>query len=177
MKNTILKPLTIILLLAIIACQPSRKKVHEQIKQLEQEIFDTQSFTLDEAKAEALSKAYREYIDTYPDDSLSADYLFKLSEISGALGKHGESVELLEELIEKYPDYRKLPDALFLKGFILEDKLHNLNKAQRAYEELISKFPEHPYAENAKVIIENLGVPADSLVKRFESNQNTAGSQ
>jgi outer membrane protein assembly factor BamD (BamD/ComL family) len=171
MKHRLFIILSMSGLLLLGACQSPQKKAKEEIEKMEQAMLDTQTFTIDNEKAAELSLAYRDYIKEYPEDTVCADYLYKLCEISSATGKHGEAVTYLDQLIESYPDWKKLPDAMFLKGFILEDKMQNLNTAQKAYQALIDRFPEHPFSENARVIIQNLGISADSLVKRFEEQQ------
>ena len=171
MRNKTVFIAAITLIIGLSACVSPKEKARENITQLEQSMFDSQTFTIDPQKAEELLKVYRSFVDAYPEDTLCPDYLYKMAEVKGSVGKHGDAVVLLDELIQKYGDWKRLPDAMFLKGFILEDKLHNLTEAQKAYQRLIDRFPGHAFSENARVIINNLGVSADSLVRRFEAMQ------
>jgi tetratricopeptide (TPR) repeat protein len=172
MKKIAIFSMLFVITFALTSCDSAKNKARLKIQQLEQDMLDAQTFMIDDEKAAELNLALMDYIKEYPEDTICADYLFKLAEISSGLGRYGDAVNHLDNLIENYSAWKKLPDALFLKGFILEDKMMNLSKAKKAYQELIDRFPDHPFSENAKVIIENLGIPSDSLIKRFEEQNS-----
>ena len=45
-----------------------------------------------------------------------------------------------------------------------------LAKAKATYQEFINKYPNSELAEDAKITIENLGIPAEEILKNVQGN-------
>jgi len=100
------------------ACTRPQEKLAAQIKEQEESLFGgNQSQTLDTAKASAIVNLYLAYADQYPDDTLSADMLFKAGDITNGLGRIEDAITFFGR-VQRYPNYQRTPDALFLQGFI-----------------------------------------------------------
>ena len=173
MKNLKLLSIFIIISGIIISCSSPKEKSLKNIKTLEENLFADNIENFDMKKAEELLNAYTDFAKSFPDDENSDEYLFKAADISMNIGQYKKSIELLDKLITNYPDFEKIPECMHLRGFIYEDKLDNLGKAETSYRELIEKYPEHILAENAKACIENLGIPAEELIRRWEAKNDS----
>ena len=60
------------------------------------------------------------------------------------------------ELVNRYPDHRYAPQALFMIGFVYADELQDLTQARRTFEELIRDYPDSEVVDSAEWMIENL---------------------
>jgi TolA-binding protein len=82
-----------------------------------------------------------------------------------------ETIALFDALLENYPDYEKTPSVLFLKAFVYEDQLRDLDHARMYYEEFIEKYPGSDFADDAEMSLKNLGKTPEELILEFEKNQ------
>jgi len=84
------------------------------------------------------------------------------------LNKAQQSLELFNRIIYQYPAYERVPESLFLMGFIYENNLQNFGKAKEIYERFIQRYPDHEFADDAAISIQNLGKTPEELVREFE---------
>ncbi len=158
----------------LISCSQGKKKA-EAIRQMEDQLIDAKSGTYDKTKASALILAYQDYIGEHPKDTLSASYLFKTAELQLNTTTPAQSIATLDRLIQDFPEYRRTPEALFLKGFIYENYLKDLNNARKYYQDFLGKYPTHHFADDARALLDNLGKSPEELIREFEKkNQEKA---
>jgi hypothetical protein len=60
---------------------------------------------------------------------------------------------------------------LFLKGFVYENYLKNMDLAKKNYLLYIEKYPEGDYVKDARMSINNLGKTPDQMIMEFEAIQ------
>ncbi|OYU95383.1 MAG: hypothetical protein CFE21_09540 [Bacteroidetes bacterium B1(2017)] len=146
-------------IVALAACQSPKEKAIKHIKELEgnDSAFSNQLMT-------ELKTAYLDFAKTYPDDEQAPEYLFKGAQRAIVLEQANEAVELLAELIQKYPKSKNVEDALFLEAYTYENNLQDLNKAQAIYQEFIKKYPKGELAEDAKFALDNLGKSPEEII-------------
>lgn len=100
-----------------------------------------------------------------PKDASSPDYLWKGAEMARTLGSIEKCVALYTALEEQFPTYEKAPDALFVKGYILETSYNDKVNAKLAYEKFIKNYPRHQLAKDAKFLLDNVDKSDDELLK------------
>lgn len=146
----------------------SKEDRMKAIKSIEDELFaDPANFNF--GSATALVKNYDLYATENPEDENAADYLFKAGEMSASMNKGKEAVAFFERVYTDYPEYEKVAYALFMKGFVLENNVQDIDAARKVYEEFIAKYPDHPMSESARFSIRNLGKSPEELIKEFEA--------
>jgi arabinofuranosyltransferase len=69
-------------------------------------------------------------------------------------------IHLYRNIINRHPDHDLAPKALFMIGFIYSEELNEEKRAVNTFEELIKRYPVHPFAETAKWMIENMDKPS-----------------
>ena len=141
-----------------------------KIQELEKKMSD-ENFTLDEKgnqTAGELLQAYLEYAENHKDAPEAPDYLYKAADLSLNINKSRESLDLYNRIIYQYPDYKKVPECLFLMAYIYENYFQELGKAKEIYESFLSKYPNHDFADDARISIENLGKSPEELIRSFE---------
>jgi len=165
---------TLIILSAImisVSCSKNTKeKQVESIQKLEQELYADQ--TLDREKGLHMIDTYVNYSKQYPQDTLSADFLFKAGELAMNLNLGSQSIYYYDKLLSNYPDYHKAAECVFLKAFIYENQMNNLKMAEKFYNLFLDTYPNHPLAKDATASLKYLGKSPEELVKMFqEMNQ------
>ncbi len=53
-------------------------------------------------------------------------------------------------------------------AFTIDDGLNEKGRAKQAYEEVIMRFPDHPFAKDARAMIDNLQYTDEELIERFK---------
>ena len=165
----------LLLLLGLVAfiasCGPSQEKDAANIKNAEDTLFAAKEGFIDRTKALELVDMYVNYADTYPADSMAVEYLFKGAEFCLNLGEGERAIALYDRVINEYPDFRKVPECLFLKGYVYENYLGDLEQAKAIYTEFIEKYPDNEFSDDAAISIQNLGKSPEELIKQFEEQQ------
>ena len=165
----ILRSLTILIILAGITIQCSHDP-KSRIKELEKKI-GAENFTLDEngmKLANELIADYLSYAESHKDSPEAPDYMYSAADLSLNIGKSKEALDLYNQIIYKYPDYAKAPECLFLVGYIYENYFQQYGKAKEIYESFLQKYPNHEFADDARISIENMGKSPEELIKSFE---------
>ncbi len=153
----------------LIACKSERDKIADQISELEQELRADSLAIINEGKARELIGMYSGFADTYRDDTLSAEYLFRAGEISSGIGDYFQAIQFYKQCSEKVY-YSKRSVAFFLMGFIYENYLDDTGNAKRIYETFLQKFPGDKLEKDVRFSLEHLGKSPEELIKQFEQN-------
>ena len=106
-----------------------------------------------------------------PKDTLSPKLLFQAGQLAHQTQTHNKALEILDWMYLKYPDHPLAADALFLNGYILDSELKRFDEAKKRYEAFLKKYPDNEFAETTQFLLENLGVPAEEIIKRFEEEK------
>ncbi len=162
-------------LLFIVACgdtapadTPETKSAEmvERIQTMEDSLFNTTEF--DRRKAQGLVDVYKAYAAAFPLDSLAPEYLFRAAGVYKSMRQPEQSVMLYDRIINDYRGWPRLADAYYLKAFTIDSELDQKGEAQRAYKEVINLFPDHPFARDARIMIENLSLTDEELIEKFQ---------
>ena len=68
-----------------------------------------------------------------------------------------------QKVLNEYPNGNFSSKSLFMVGFINANYLRNYEKAEKYYNDFISKYPDHELAESAKYEIKHMGENIDDL--------------
>lgn len=141
--------------------------------QLESQLRESSGTSLDTAKINTFVQNAESLAERFPQDSLAPLYLFKAAELRHASGKWAEAIDLWGTVDTKFKNYQRSPEALFMQGFVSENDLQDRKQAIRYYEVFLAKYPQHPMADDARALIENLkkGITDQELIEQFEQQQ------
>ena len=147
-----------------------KRKILDRIEAGEARIFGDSLRTLpDQNTGMEMIQAYTDYANAYPDDSASAEYLFKGAEIAMNMKMSAMAIEYYKRIAAAYPAYSKVPYCIFLQAFILENQLNQYDQAKSFYQEFLQKYPNHVLARDAQLSIDNMGKPIEDLIREWES--------
>jgi len=167
MKKITLKSFVLLLLLA--ACSTQESEI-TKIANLEIKLYSETETVFDKEVANQLINAYIGYIDAYPQDDRSAEYLFKSGEVAMGMNMSQQALEYYKRVYIDYPNFDKASTSLFLEGFVYETQQGNNAMAQKCYNEFLEKYPNHTLADDAKFSLEHLGKSDEEIIKEFEQN-------
>lgn len=166
------------LLIALFSCsgnsnklQVDKNKLLIEIKESEKKMYEDTLTDINVSVANNAIMLYSRYANNFPDDSASAEYLFRAGELCKALSKGQLALSYYERIENNYPNYPKLPVVIFMQGYINESQLGDLKKAKYHYQRYIDKYPKSKFAADLKVMIENLGKSDEELIKSFEKKE------
>ncbi|OFX70763.1 MAG: hypothetical protein A2X12_07690 [Bacteroidetes bacterium GWE2_29_8] len=166
--------LSIVLFVFFTSCNDSkndRTEMLQEIKKVEKTILaDTLDF-LNFKDAGKVIVMYDEFVNKYKEDSLSPMFLFRKAEITMNTGQHDLSLKTFNEIIQNYPEYKDIDRVYFMKAFLLENYIKDIDKAKEAYNQFILKFPNNELIEDAKISIQNIGKSPEELILEFESKK------
>lgn len=145
--------------------------VSVRIRAMEDSLF--QSLTFDRRKALAMIDVYKAYANANPYDTLSAQYLLKAANLAKSMHDGEQSVKLYDRILKDFPSWKRLPDVMYLKAFTIDSELDRKGEAETAYREVIARYPDHPFAKDARAMIENLKYTDEELIQRFQAMQDS----
>lgn len=180
MKRILL--MTIALALTLSACKQNNGKsqtnsqvksrnpqeMAKEIDTIEHQLFNEKASTINTVKAKKLVEKYMLYANTFPEDSLAPEYLYKASDISMNLNQPGQTISIYNRLINKYAGYKNIPTCYFLKAFVYDDQLKDYTKAKKFYQLYLDKYPKGEFADDAHMALKYLGKSPEELIKTFE---------
>jgi len=172
MKNLLI---AFILIATLSSCKSGKEKLEENIAVNEQKLFADSTRMLDASVATNVLSLYKEFVEKYPDDTITASYLFKSADLANGLKKYKDAIDMYSQFREKYPDHRKAPAALFLQAFINDNNIHDKEKAKQLYSEFLQKYPSHELALSAHASLDqiNSGLSDEELIKMFEARNDS----
>jgi len=166
----------IIGVLAVIAlltsCNPGMEWKRRAIDNKEKSIMAVaKKGKIDSVGLKELLVDYDAYVAAYPNDTFSANYLFKEADFYRYMHQPERSIRIYSTIYDKYPNYFKRPYSLFLQGFIYENEIRNLDSAHAKYNLFLSIYPTHTLAKDVAITLANLGKTPEQLIKEFETRQ------
>jgi outer membrane protein assembly factor BamD (BamD/ComL family) len=160
--------LLVICFLLFAGCGPSKEKMNSKIQELEKQLYSANVGPVDTSKANEMIDLYLDFEKKFPKDTAAAEYLNRAASLAMNTGKAPRSIEIINDIIAKYPDYKKIASCYFLKGFVYDYHLKDINNARKAYQEFIAKFPKDELADDAQISMNNLGKSDEQIIKEFE---------
>ena len=177
------KSLLLLLPLVVFACggndgpaevDTKMAEAQKRIRHMEDSLFDNRAFDL--RSAQAMVDVYKAYVAAYPLDSLAPEYLFRAAGTVKSMHDPEGSLKLYDRIIKDYPSWKRNVDVLYMKALTLDDDLDRLGEARVAYQQVINNFPDHPFARDAKVMMQNLGLTDEELIAKFKAMQDSTTS-
>ena len=153
------------------SCKSPKKELTEQEKLIneivgmEKELYKSEEVDID--LAYGIIEKYIEFVNKYPSDTLASDYLFKAAEISMNIGESEDAIVFLTRIENNYKKYSNYPACIFLKAFIFENYIGDVEMAQKYYTLFVKDYPNHVLAKDAESALLFLGMNDQQLLELF----------
>jgi TolA-binding protein len=149
--------------------QPQWPSLETRLEDLKKGVMDTVQKQINYTYVNDYIVSCAAYAMILPEDTLSPRLLFEAGQLAHQTQTYNEALELLDWLYLEYPDHPMAADALFLNGYILDSELKRFDEAKQRYEAFLERYPDNEFAETTQFLLDNLGVPAEEIIKRFEN--------
>lgn len=103
-----------------------------------------------------------------PHSDKSAEYLFSAAQTAKLLQTYDKCISLYDWIIEKYPNHPKAENSAFMKGFLFDSDLKDTAVARKFYSEFIAKYPKSEFADDAQILIQNLGKTEEQILEEIQ---------
>ena len=151
--------LFVLLAFGLFACgEPEKKLTVDDVKAAEKTLMD-ENWTMNMDVAPQVAETYCKFVKQNPDDPTAPTWLFHAMEINVNLKNTDKSIELCNQLVDKYPESSWSPKSLMLLGsYVYEEQLNDTAAAHKAYQRLIDEYPNDNLVNDAQVLIKCLGL-------------------
>ncbi len=146
----------------------------EYIENLAGSVYNETTKKIDGDKANKYIEACEFYASNNPSDAKSPEWLLKAAETARNINQHTKAINIYDEVMAKFPNYPKAPQALFLKAFTIDDNLNQKDQAKVLYEEFIAKYPNDDFAESAQFMLQNLYKSDAEIIEAFDKKRGEA---
>jgi tol-pal system protein YbgF len=102
-------------------------------------------------EVQACIEGFREFLQTFESSPYADDALYWMADCYETQGDNEKAILRFANVVERYPDGNKAPDALFRQGEVLLKLGPGYQKAARdVFERVVSEYPDSPRAAEAK---------------------------
>lgn len=167
-----MKNLTLIIcayLFVFVSCTSEKQQLKTSITSAENELKNDTTGILDYKKATAMTALYEQYIEKFPEDTLSAIYLYKAADVAAHSHNAQHAIDLYNKLLTNFPDYKNAANAQFFIGFLYENELKNKPEAIKAYEKFLANYPNDEKVESVQFLIQNINLTDAELIEKFKN--------
>jgi TolA-binding protein len=91
-------------------------------------------------------KEYTDYVSKFGDTAQASDAQYRIGEIHYSNEEWDDAVKAFDLVLQNYPDSKRVPDAMYYKGFCL-GKLGRWPEAMETLKDLRKRFPTSPMAK------------------------------
>ena len=137
-----------------------------KVVNLEKEVANHVSF--DENDSSNLMKAYANFANACPGDSIVPEYLVRRADLLRGAGKFHEAIHLFQTIHDGYPHYENRALCAFLIGYIYDTELGDYEMAEKFYNGVIDLHPKSNEAKLATLSLKHLGKSPEDLVWQFQ---------
>lgn len=154
--------------IAVIKAKIDDKTLESHLDELYQGIFDSGSGMLNPVKGTHYFQSIENLAVLSPNYPGMPDLLLKAAETARTMRSFNKTLELYARVMDKYPDFEKIPQVKFLEAFTLDNDLKQYDLAKIKYEAFLANYPEHEFADDTKFLLDNLGKTDEDIIKNFE---------
>lgn len=143
----------------------------ENIKMLNEELVagDIQNEVL---AATALFNASSNFVNNHPDHEKTPAIMELAAKASEAMGKPQQTINILQKLVDEFPETAETPKYIANMARVYEEKLGDNEKAKEMYNLLIERYPEDPLAIEADNYVNNFLGKSDAEILMFLDSVN-----
>jgi len=163
MKNVLKSILIVLISVVMVSCQ----------KQREEGLYKTALEEIKNGNNQAAIENLEKLVENNPYSEFAPDAFFTLASLYQSMegdsiqkmNNYLKAVEYYTELIEKFPNNEKTPEAIFMAGFICAENLKDFERAKYFYKRFLKAYPDHELASSVQTELENLGKSPEEILK------------
>ena len=149
------------------SCVDREKDDYQHIEKLESQLIEQQVLEYDAAYAEKLLQAYRIFLSSHPESPKKPELLFKYGEVLKGQRRWLDAADIFHRVHDTHSESPLAPLALFHEAHCFE-KLQQKHSAKKTYQDFITRYPNHPYVDEAKGMMMLLNYSDEDLMQQFQ---------
>lgn len=175
--------LCLVLALSIFGCKPklaqpeaetiSYPKLLNTLKANEIRLEQTAPNQIDTVAVNHFGRDVQIFARRFSKDAQAPMFFWQAVQVQQKAGQYPQAMALLDAFVKQFPDNVKRPDAIFLKAFIAETGLKDIELAKKSYKGFIQAYPNHVLAQDAQLLLQQLQskVSDEELIRQFEAKE------
>lgn len=142
------------------------EQLHQQFGQLS----DPESGLLNKEMASDYLAKVADLMAAAPNDTAIAIHLYRAAEVARAMNQAPLAIEYYEYIAKNFPNFSRIAETYFMRAFTYDENLKDLEQAELAYESFIQQFPDHDFADDAAILLKNLGKSDEEILRELEAS-------
>ncbi len=112
-----------------------------------------------------LANHYEQFTYMFPNHEKSPEFLAKAANFyaSPNIKMYDKAIAIYDKLIRDYSKTKQAEKACFMKGFIYNNDLKQTEKAKKAYEDFLKKYPKSELVPSVEAELQFLGTKPEDL--------------
>lgn len=147
------------------------KPVRDKIEEIRTNLTDTSTGRLDLFKVNEFVNIIELFVMANPSNDQSPGYLKLAAEVVNSVKVFPRAIQFYDWILQKFPNSKEAPQALFMKGFTLDDGMKDKNAARPVYEEFLKKYPKNDFADDTQFLLNNITKTDEEIIKQFEEKK------
>lgn len=131
-------------------------------------VSDAQTGALDMKASKSFVDLAEQLAQKHPNDTLAALPLYRAAEVVRAMNDPKRAAAIYEQVHQSYPTFSKAAESLFMLAFTYDEDLNDMGKAKETYEKFLKLYPDNSFADDTKMLLENLGKSDEEILKELE---------
>jgi hypothetical protein len=125
---------------------------------------------VDKTSADKAIRAFTEFANNCPSDSMSPVYLIKTAQVARAINNIPQAKLVLDHCIDNYTTFKDRAAAIFLLAQLYDEAtyLNNEGEARRLYKKILDEYPKSEWAASARGAMSLLGKTDEEILKEFK---------
>ncbi len=142
------------------------EQLHEQFGQLS----DPESGLLKQDVATDYLAKVAHIATSFPRDTAIAMHLYRAAEVARAMNQAPLAIDYYQRITKDFPNFSRAAEAYFMLAFTYDENLKDLEQATIAYERFIKQYPAHDFADDAAILLKNLGKSDEEILQELEAS-------
>ncbi len=147
------------------------KPINEKIEEIRNNLTDASTGRLDLLKVNEFVNIVELFVMANPTNDQSPTYLKLAAEVVNSIKVFPRAIQFYDWILTKFPNSKEAPQALFMKGFTLDDGMKNKAAAKTVYEEFLKKYPKNDFADDTEFLLSNINKSDEEIIKEFEEKK------
>lgn len=139
-----------------------------QLDSLESLLIDGETLEADQKVAQQLLNESVAFVNENRQHPNAARHLAMAVGAAEGLKQFTLALELVDRIINDYPNSPNLAHMYYKRAFLLDYKMQQTEAAKAAYQDLIRKFPDYEYIQQAKDRLPLVGMDELDMIRMFE---------
>ncbi|MGB1041556.1 MAG: tetratricopeptide repeat protein [Flavobacteriales bacterium] len=134
---------------------------------IEANLIDNKSLEMSKQYSVKLLETSKKHLEKFPESPERRDVIRKASKAAQGLNQDYEAIRLLDMSIKENSMDTTIVEEMNVRAYLF-DKINDMERAEKAYKEIIEKYPNHSSVKMHKERLKTIHLSEDELLKYFQ---------